>query len=59
MNLILSSEIIGIGASNIEERILAVNHQLEDALIHFEPSQNVPQAGVLVPFALFVPNRAV
>lgn len=41
------SNIIGIGATNVEERGLAVNHQLESTPVNFEPCESVPQAGVL------------
>ena len=44
---LLVSSIIGVGATNVEERGLAVSHQLEDTPIHFEASESVPQAGVL------------
>jgi hypothetical protein len=41
------SNIIGIGATRIEERGLAASHQLEGTPIRFEACESVPQAGVL------------
>ena len=44
---VLVSQILGIGASRIEERGLAAAHQLETTPIHFEFCESVPRAGVL------------
>ena len=44
---VLVSHILGIGASRIEERGMAVVHLLETTPIRFEMCESVPQAGVL------------
>jgi hypothetical protein len=38
---------LGIGATRIEERSQAVNHQLESTTVYFESCQSVQEAGVL------------
>ena len=44
---ILASHLIGVGATRIEERELAVNHKLETTPVQFEACQSIPGAGVL------------
>jgi hypothetical protein len=44
---ILASHLIGMGATRVEERFLAVTHQLETTPVQFEASESVAGAGVL------------
>lgn len=44
---LLACELLGIGATRIEERSQAVNHQLESTPVYFESCQSVQEAGVL------------
>lgn len=44
---ILVSHLMGVGATRIEERTLAVNHMIDTTPVQFEACQSVPQAGVL------------
>lgn len=43
----LACELLGVGATRIEERSQAVNHQLESTPVDFEACQSVQEAGVL------------
>ena len=44
----MASNLLGIGASRIQERALAAAQQLPATPVVFEPCQSVPQAGVLL-----------
>jgi hypothetical protein len=44
---LLACELLGIGATRVEERSQAVNHQLESTPVDFEACQSVQEAGVL------------
>lgn len=45
---LLASELLGMGATRIEERGLAVQHKLETTPVSFEACESVPEAGVLI-----------
>lgn len=45
---LLASELLGMGATRIEERGLAVKHKLETTPVNFEACESVPEAGVLI-----------
>ena len=44
---LLASHLIGIGATRVEERFLAIAHQIETTPVQFEASESVAGAGVL------------